>query len=354
MFRKALRVAALVLATSLAAVGIQNFAGPAAAAIWSWSVTASSNATADASINWSEGQSPSSVNDSARAMMAVIAAWRNDIGAISATTGTSSAYVLTSNAGGFTAVTGKDGFLIGFIPNVTNAAGAITINVDGAGAKPLRSVTATNMNAGVLVAGSKYTAAYKFSTDEWLLFNSFPSQFEVPLGAMLPYTGTTAPNANFVIPAGQCISRTTYATYFVLVSTTFGACDGVTTFGVPDMRGRGVWGHDAIGGVAAGRINTAGCPLTAFNAIGEVCGVQSLNLVVGNVPPLTGTTSAVGAGNFLVGGGGVFSPAGGGATPVPVDAGSNFLTVTVNAAGGGTTVKPIPPMMGLNLILRVL
>lgn len=44
-------------------------------ALWQWSTTAANNATADPSINWQEGQPPSSVNDSARAMMAAIAAW---------------------------------------------------------------------------------------------------------------------------------------------------------------------------------------------------------------------------------------------------------------------------------------
>ena len=40
--------------------------------LYKWSQTAASNATADPdpSINWQEGQAPSSVNDSARAMMA--------------------------------------------------------------------------------------------------------------------------------------------------------------------------------------------------------------------------------------------------------------------------------------------
>lgn len=41
--------------------------------LWQWSTTAANNATADPSINWQEGQAPSTVNDSARAMMAAIA-----------------------------------------------------------------------------------------------------------------------------------------------------------------------------------------------------------------------------------------------------------------------------------------
>lgn len=41
--------------------------------LWQWSTTAANNATADPSINWQEGQVPSTVNDSARAMMAAIA-----------------------------------------------------------------------------------------------------------------------------------------------------------------------------------------------------------------------------------------------------------------------------------------
>ncbi|WP_080426446.1 tail fiber domain-containing protein [Burkholderia ubonensis] len=44
-------------------------------ALWQWSITAANNATADPSINWQEGQAPSTVNDSARAMMAAIATW---------------------------------------------------------------------------------------------------------------------------------------------------------------------------------------------------------------------------------------------------------------------------------------
>lgn len=41
--------------------------------LWQWSTTAANNASADPSINWAEGQAPSTVNDSARAMMAAVA-----------------------------------------------------------------------------------------------------------------------------------------------------------------------------------------------------------------------------------------------------------------------------------------
>lgn len=42
-----------------------------------WSTTAGSNATVD-SINWAENQAPSTVNDSARALMADVRTWYND------------------------------------------------------------------------------------------------------------------------------------------------------------------------------------------------------------------------------------------------------------------------------------
>ena len=64
-----------------------------------WSKTAGSNATADSSINWAEGQAPSSINDSARAMMARIAEWRDDISGALTTSGSSTAYAVSSNRG---------------------------------------------------------------------------------------------------------------------------------------------------------------------------------------------------------------------------------------------------------------
>jgi prophage DNA circulation protein len=60
---------------------------------WKWSRTAANNATADGSINWAEGQAPSTVNDSARAMMAAASKYRDDVGGAIATAGTGTANI---------------------------------------------------------------------------------------------------------------------------------------------------------------------------------------------------------------------------------------------------------------------
>ena len=261
---KHLRAVGLVLAAGLVAFGLQNVAPAARAALWQWSTTAASNATADPTINWAEGMSPSSVNDSARAMMAATALWRNDLRGTTSTTGTATAYVLTSNQGGFTATAAGNGFMIGFKANNTNGS-TPTINVDGAGAKPLRRISGANLEPGVIISGSIYQATYLNATDEWLLQSMRGPGIEVPIGAVIDWTAGGVPaGGNWINPEGQCISQTTYATYFALVGTTYGAGCGPGLFQVPDYRGR-VLAHVDNG---AGRL---GCALIG-------CGVASVAL----------------------------------------------------------------------------
>lgn len=131
-----------------------------------WSRTAATNATADGTINLAEGMAASAVNDSNRAMMAAVAKYRDDTcGSLITTGGTSSAYTITS----FEVLTAHtDGFVVAFIAHAANAAGP-TLNVDGRGAKPLRSQTGVSLPAGALVAGSVYSAVYESGNEEWLL-----------------------------------------------------------------------------------------------------------------------------------------------------------------------------------------
>ena len=132
--------------------------------IYAWSQTAASNSNADASINWAEFQDPDTVNDSARQMMARVAAYISDNAPKRASTGTGNAYAVVSDAAGSSLV---NGMVICFIADRANTAAA-TLNVDGLGAKPFRPKASTEFNAGDLIAGQPVIAWYNSATQEWI------------------------------------------------------------------------------------------------------------------------------------------------------------------------------------------
>ena len=66
------------------------------------------------------------------------------------------------------------------------------------------------------------------------------------------FAGNTAPTG-FLACSGQLISRTTYASLFAIIGTTYGAGDGSTTFALPDLRGEFIRGWDNGRGVDTGR-----------------------------------------------------------------------------------------------------
>ncbi len=321
-------------------------------AFWNWSHTASSNATADSTVNWAEGMAPSAVNDSARAMMARLAEWRDDISGSLTTGGTSSAYTLTTNEG-LAAPTPTTGQLAAFVANATNALGA-TLAVDGGSAYPLQATPGASIGAGILVAGSPYTAM--FSGTAWLLRNFFGNPFNTPVGGLFPYLGSSAPNSNFVLPFGQAISRTTYATLFALISTTFGPGDGLTTFNIPDLRGRGVFGLDNMGGSAAGRISVAGGNFDG-TVLGNTGGGQNHTLTTTEIPTHNHGITDPGHAHSIS----ISAQVTGGTPGVTVFAGggtsnTNGATtgISINNAGGGAAHTILSPAMTLPYILRVI
>ncbi|MEY2410614.1 MAG: hypothetical protein QOF48_3284 [Verrucomicrobiota bacterium] len=323
---------------------------------YNWSRTAASNASADSTVNWSEGQAPSSVNDSARAMMASTAAYRDDVAGAIVTGGTSTAYTVTSYQV-FDTLAHMANQVIAFTPHATNGA-TVTLNVDGLGAKPLRSAPSVELPAGVLVQGTPYVALYNNSDAVWYLQNFYVNPYVVPVGAFLDYSGTTAPNSAFVLPYGQAISRSTYSTYFSLVSTTFGVGDGSTTFNIPDLRGRVVAGKDDMGGSSANRLTNADDGLNG-DTLGATGGGETQTLVTANSPPYTPTTSAVNPPSLVwqpvqSGTGiGAYVPSGSGSGSL--NTGVTAGSITMNAQGGTSAAfGVVQPTIILSKILRVI
>lgn len=125
-------------------------------AVKDWSTTAANNDDADSAINWAEGQAPSTVNNSARAMMAEIAKWFGDTDGTLTTTGSSNAYAVTTN-NGYTAY--FDGLPLVIEANHTNT-GAATINVDTIGAANIKLTDGTDPYADAIQSGGRYFLSY--------------------------------------------------------------------------------------------------------------------------------------------------------------------------------------------------
>lgn len=73
-----------------------------------------------------------------------------------------------------------------------------------------------------------------------------------PAGTVIFYAASTAPTG-YLKANGAAVSRSTYATLFAAIGTTFGVGDGSTTFNLPDLRGEFVRGWDDARGVDSGR-----------------------------------------------------------------------------------------------------
>jgi hypothetical protein len=155
--------------------------------VFLWSTTAANNDDIDGTINWQEGQSPASVNNSARAMMAAIAKWRGDLSGNLVTAGSSTAYTLTTNQV-FTSLT--DGLMVAARMDEVNGASP-TLNVDSLGAKSIATVYGTAVGAGKLRAGGVYTFVYDLTDDKWIVHGNPNDGFEA--GTKILFRQTAAP-----------------------------------------------------------------------------------------------------------------------------------------------------------------
>jgi len=87
------------------------------------------------------------------------------------------------------------------------------------------------LNGSAGTAGQFLTSQGSGSDPIWSSLSAFQS------GMLMMWTTGTAPSG-WLLCNGSAISRTTYATLFAVIGTTFGSGDGSTTFNLPDYRDR--------------------------------------------------------------------------------------------------------------------
>ena len=148
------------------------------------------------------------------------------------------------------------------------------------------------------------------------------------VGAIKPWGKATAP-AGYVLCDGAAISRTDYADLFGVISTTYGAGNGSTTFNVPDLQGKMPQGYDGntYNLAGTGGANTVTVSVTNNQAV-SLTNTQSVTVTgsIGN----TSLTTAQLASHGHPGGANVS----GGAIPGPGDAKAS--PNTTGNTGSGT------------------
>ena len=103
-----------------------------------------------------------------------------------------------------------------------------------------------------------------------------------PAGVVAPFAGSSAPSG-WLLCSGGTANRTTFAELFAVIGTIYGAGDGSTTFGLPDLRGRTVAGIDNMGGTAANRITSGGSGITG-TTLGASGGAETVTISTAQMP----------------------------------------------------------------------
>ncbi|MET3590390.1 microcystin-dependent protein [Bartonella silvatica] len=251
--------------------------------IYNWSLTASENAGADSLINWSEGQSPHTVNNSARGMMQRVREYLSDIGGAldshfeidhhqqQTTIGLTSSSSLSRYSNGLS---------LRFKAKESNV-GVTTIRLNNLGGQSVYKASETGVTAvvgGEIQRGCAYTLVYDEEISGWQLLNpTLRKVFDfhrLPTGFIGTFAMESLPEG-WLPCDGRSYSRDKYRTLFATIGTMWGSGDE-TTFNVPDLRGMFLRGFDYSGFVDHGRI---------FGSV-QQCSLRNHEHSIGFSPPV--------------------------------------------------------------------
>lgn len=107
-----------------------------------------------------------------------------------------------------------------------------------------------NTKVGSMYLGStKIGQAYLGSTLVYTSSGPAPTPV-IPAGIIEVFAGDTVPTG-YLLCDGSAVDRTTYATLFSVIGTTYGAGDGSTTFNLPDLSGKTALGSSGSHALAS-------------------------------------------------------------------------------------------------------
>lgn len=301
-----------------------------------WSTTASSNSPAGST---SIG---GGLDDNLREIQAVVRQLASSDTIASATTtdlGSKNAALL--DVTGTTTITSFGTVSTG-IWKILTFAGALTLTHNATslilpGGSNITTAAGDSCMAESLGSGNWKIHAYQKASG-----NPVATQATVPTGTVFPYAGSSAPTG-YLICDGAAVSRTTYATLFALIGTTYGVGDGSSTFNVPDIGGRVVAGKES----SATRL-TSGVSGVDGATLGATGGNQNMHQHTHAVTDPGHTHTHFTLLNAIGGGAGGWTiQASGGTTAT-----SSNTTGITNANTGSGSSQNVQPTIVLNYIIK--
>ena len=263
-----------------------------------WSSTAASN-TDVGGVNIAEGCPPATINNAIREVMAQCNNWQSGASGDNQT----NAGTLTSS--GTLAVTGA-------------------FTLDGA--------TGTS--------GQVMTSAGSGNTPTW------ENKVDGVLAGFIQMYGAASAPTGWLLCNGAAVSRSTYATLFALIGTTYGAGDGSSTFNVPDMRDKfpvgsgSTYALNATGGSADSTLPSHTHTATSVVTDPGHSHREGASVEFGTTSSVSGTTRNSGSD-------------GGGKNFQTFTATTGITVATTNStAGTSATNTNLPPYRGINFIIK--
>lgn len=125
------------------------------------------------------------------------------------------------------------------------------------GRTPITAAKLTKMEDGITAATTSAEHATQVANDTFDSLSAVNRSYNsivdaiVPIGAVLPFYGSRPPK-NWLLCYGQEVSRTEYKALFDTIGTAAGSGNGSTTFNVPDLKGKVIYGQGSTDALVTG------------------------------------------------------------------------------------------------------
>ncbi|KQO92687.1 hypothetical protein ASF32_21525 [Methylobacterium sp. Leaf91] len=228
--------------------------------------------------------------------MAALANWRDDnIGALGASRGAGDVYTVATSQGFLAASVARPHTLRFRVASANQTPASLSL--DGLPAKPLLRARGRPVGPGDMAPDTVYAVSYIPS--EGAYFVTSPA-IERP--GRIVAQADAAMEPGWLPCDGRAVSRAAYSALFAVIGTTWGNGDGTTTFNIPDLRGRAMFGADDLGGTAANLLTGVGGVAGIDGDLGSTGGAQAVTLTTAQMSKHTHTGTAAEAGGHSHGG----------------------------------------------------